>query len=411
MMSYIDAMHNRVWIGIAASILLYALAGCGDDASDRVASGEKRASAMPLREIVTIRDGLDRVELLVARLRATKPEDVEELKAALKDRGQPVGPLERALVIEAWSRHDPEGAVRWALRRETGAVRDRAVQSAVRDWARQDPEAVLEVYDVGRMASQQPSLLTGFIEGWFEAEDSQYLDDFVRDLGPTDERVRGLKTLAELHVARDGVEPAIRWAESLSGDPKFKSSLYRAVAAEVARSEPGVATAWCDRVCGTTNAEWLPTDLAQSWARHSGADAMDWLMTRPDEQETWIAARSAYREFVLADRAGALAWMEGTTEEQRRSRVLQGPVGMYISAVTDRDPDVATEWVLYLQDESQRELAWITIARRWRRRDEAAAEAWLANSPLSEEARAKVYLDPREQARQARQARQRSAGD
>jgi hypothetical protein len=51
------------------------------------------------------------------------------------------------------------------------------------------------------------------------------------------------------------------------------------------------------------------------------------------------------------------------------------------------------EWAQRIQREREREVVLIRIARIWRASDEAAADAWLEQSPLSEEARAKVH-DP-----------------
>jgi hypothetical protein len=44
--------------------------------------------------------------------------------------------------------------------------------------------------------------------------------------------------------------------------------------------------------------------------------------------------------------------------------------------------------------EQMRERSFITAALRWRDRDEDAAEAWLAQSPLSEEAREQARTFP-----------------
>ncbi len=67
---------------------------------------------------------------------------------------------------------------------------------------------------------------------------------------------------------------------------------------------------------------------------------------------------------------------------------------MYINELSWRHPLTAIEWISYLADEDQRELARITAARRWLLKDPGAAETWLASSPLSEEAREKAHFVP-----------------
>jgi hypothetical protein len=63
-------------------------------------------------------------------------------------------------------------------------------------------------------------------------------------------------------------------------------------------------------------------------------------------------------------------------------------------ALSNSDPRAALQWAALMDDDEKRELAQITIVRRWRKMDEAEAESWLRQSPLSEEAREKARSDP-----------------
>jgi hypothetical protein len=47
-------------------------------------------------------------------------------------------------------------------------------------------------------------------------------------------------------------------------------------------------------------------------------------------------------------------------------------------------------WAAQINDDSRRETAFISIARRWREQDPSAAEAWVEQSPPSEKARERV---------------------
>ena len=58
-------------------------------------------------------------------------------------------------------------------------------------------------------------------------------------------------------------------------------------------------------------------------------------------------------------------------------------------------PVEAMAWVALIVDEDRRELSYITIARRWREKDESAADAWIAGSPLSQEARERAHMPPK----------------
>ena len=389
-----------VSIGLALSLavaLVLLGTGCSDERESRSAmrtggsTGESAsADKARLMAIFENPDRLDRVEALVAELKAIGPENVGLLRELLQHRNIPLRHLERVLVIAAWAHHDPDGATAWAIRSEQGHSKEAAIADAVREWARRDPEAVIREYDISLIAPNNPGLLIGLIEGWFETGDVAALEAFVQDLGDSDSRQRAVTTLARLRVSRDGPEAAIRWAESIPpSEARFKTSAYRRVAHEIARTQPRLAADWCDRVCDSPYGDSVAELIVGEWAKEDGSAAMEWALSRPEGTDTQVAVRAAYRAFMIADMDAALAWIERTTEAQRHDERLQGAVGMYVNKRSwePGQADVAIEWAGYLKNEAERELALISIVRRWRDRDEAAAEAWLADSPLSEEAR------------------------
>ena len=398
-----DVVQRRTWIFwlliglVPALALALVVVGCGEEKPNRSTVRTEAAGATTgqgrLGAIFEMPDRIDRVEALVAALRAIGPDEVGQLRELLQDRDVPLRNLERILVVAAWADHDPEAATAWAIRSEQGDSQEAAIADAVREWARVDPEAVIREYDINRIAPNHRGLVIGLIEGWFETGDLALLESFVRDLGDSDSRQRAVTTLARLRVSRDGPEAVIRWAESIpSAEAKFKTSVYRRVGREIARTHPRLAADWCDRVCDSPYGSAMAGLIVGEWAKEDGAAAMDWVLTRPDGPDTRVAIRSAYRAFMLADADAALAWMEATAEEQRHDDLLQGAVAMYVTMRSWQpgQAGVAIEWAGYLKEEAARERALISTVRRWRERDEAAAEAWLADSPLSEEAREKA---------------------
>ena len=73
---------------------------------------------------------------------------------------------------------------------------------------------------------------------------------------------------------------------------------------------------------------------------------------------------------------------------------LHPAAGIYAMGISWDEPVEALEWALLVPDEENRDLAMLTIARRWRELDPEGAEAWLRESPLSEEQRAKARIFP-----------------
>jgi hypothetical protein len=103
--------------------------------------------------------------------------------------------------------------------------------------------------------------------------------------------------------------------------------------------------------------------------------------------------RSAFESWRKADEAELLAWVESMGLDGVEPW-FRATVGRYAMALSNSDPRAALQWAALMDDDEKRELAQITIVRRWRKMDEAEAESWLRQSPLSEEAREKARSDP-----------------
>ena len=100
---------------------------------------------------------------------------------------------------------------------------------------------------------------------------------------------------------------------------------------------------------------------------HGLRDALGWLLPWPTLLGAYGVQRA--RIFGLDD---ALSWL------------LIPLLGLVLAATS---PAEAIEWAERVELDSEREALLVEIARSWFRQDERAAEAWLARSPLSEQAR------------------------
>ncbi len=375
-----------------------ALVSCGDAEIPTASRTEIDLGSDPaarIREILATSNRLDRAESLVAALRALPADRFDALGEVLDDRVSTAGRgYERILMISTWAQQDPAAATEYAVMRELTDSRDEAIGEAVLAWATEDPGAVLEKYGASGLIAKNEAMLVAFVRGWF-ASGEPGVDDYVRDLGLGDERQRAVDALVRARLARDGSVATQEWALGYRGDAAFRLELRSRLGGALGEVDPEQAVVWCDRVCGDDETGRVAHMIATSWAEHQGADAMDWLMTRPDEVETWATTRAAFRRFVIRDKAGALAWVEAIPSELRRESLYQGPIYIYVNERSWQEPEVAIEWADYITHRRQRRLALITIARRWLAKDEPAAEAWLAQSPLSEADRAKAYELPK----------------
>jgi hypothetical protein len=109
----------------------------------------------------------------------------------------------------------------------------------------------------------------------------------------------------------------------------------------------------------------------------------------PEGQEKKLAVRVAFAIWGQWDREAALAWMAAQTTGEP-DPWLRPTFPVYARLLAQDSPADGIEWAGRIEDDEEREIVLTQIARAWRQVDEAAAEAWLRESSLSEEAREKV---------------------
>ena len=146
-----------------------------------------------------------------------------------------------------------------------------------------------------------------------------------------------------------------------------------------------IAEAHCDGPYGNN----LRNVIGRRWAQSDGAAALEWLASAPEGHEKNVALRAAFAEWGQVDPRAALAWMAARTTGEL-DPWLRPIIPVYARLLAQESPADAIEWAERTEDAEEREVLLIKIARKWRERDAAAAEAWLAESPLSEEAREKA---------------------
>jgi hypothetical protein len=88
----------------------------------------------------------------------------------------------------------------------------------------------------------------------------------------------------------------------------------------------------------------------------------------------------------------SLAWMAAQPrgEDGNLEPWIRPAIPVYARLLARSAPLEAIGWAERIEDEEEREIVLTDVARIWRTQDEGAAEAWLGQSSLSEEAREKA---------------------
>jgi hypothetical protein len=399
-------MKKTSLVTFAAALGAIALAACdsappSDSAGPRPVSPEQIAPGETLSDVVRERlagilrdeDPYSRARRLGALIPTLGPEFVPEVKKTLNDPTLDLGGAEIELLVRYWATYEPRDATRWAVMKSPHGFRVSAVLAALTPWAEADPHAARKAAEEFALIPQRrevyEAMQIAVVSGWYKTNPSE-LTKFIQDLGVGIGRQRGLATFIRVMVQNEGAEAVIRWAESRpDDDAAYKTSVYRQLGGALMLFDREAGIRWCEAHCDGPYGNNLRNVIGRRWAQNDGAAALEWLSSAPDGHEKKIALRAAFAEWGQADPRAALAWMAARTTGEL-DPWLRPIIPVYARLLAQESPADAIEWAERTEDAEEREVLLIKIARKWRERDAAAAEAWLAESPLSEEAREKA---------------------
>lgn len=364
---------------------------------DPAAIAAAEAIAQAMRDL----DPYARVRRLAALLPSLGPEGVPGVKETLRNPrfGLNRGGAEIELLVRFWATHEPEDAMRWAVQEAASGYRVSALFSALSQWAALDPQSALVA--ARKWEKERPGesdvIQIALAHGWFERDPTalaQHIQQEPMGIG----RQRKLSNYVRLLIRQQGAEAAMRWAESVpEGDEVYKRNVVRQLGAGLVSFDVDAAVRWCEAHCEDPYGGDLRNIIASRWARlDEGFAALEWLFAGP-RGDGWNASlKGAFGVWAQAHPEEASAWMAAQAHggDGDPEPWLQLLVPTYTLMVMRESPAEALEWAERVENEEERERLLIRVARAWRWQDEAAAEAWLRESPLSEEARGNARLLP-----------------
>ncbi len=335
-------------------------------------------------------DVLERTERTTQLLEQLGPENVEEVAAVYDALLNILGELSIRPFVAAWARFDPEAAFLHTLRWPFKDKAQIGAQTAIEAWALRDPDAARAAFE--RVVKKRPTLESvlffDLLTGWLYSGQPG-LNDYISKL-PSGTLDTAVSRIAAKTLRRGGIEATIAWVDSVTANPdyddKFKKKAFQRGSRMVARLDPQRAAAWVLANRGQDYAVDGPRIVAEQWGSKDGRAALEWIRDFPDEDTHHQAAREAFRTWFSSDRAGAVAWLESETITEFHQPIIV----FYAKELGYRSPAEAVDWCERLIDEQRRLRCLEKAAGQWYRRDAIAAEAWLQESPLDEEARRKV---------------------
>jgi hypothetical protein len=392
-------IDNKTLRMLGAVLGAIGLAGCSAEAPPETgvsesAESESIVSGGTLAEALRDADAYARARRLGALLPTLGPAAIPEVREALEDYSLDMGAVEFELLVRFWASREPAAATNWVLERGNPDYKAAAMRVAMQLWAAVDPEAAL-------VASQAMRGLTGpeviraaqvaLVRGWFES-DHAGLEQYIRDLGRSIQRQRALFAYALAMLRKQGSEALMRWAESVpEANAAYKLSVYGQVTSALGALDRDAALRWCDAHCDGPLGSGLRLRITRQWLHDEGGGVppLEWLSRAAEGEDKEHALRVTFSSWGLTDRQAALAWMAAQTAGEPAPWV-RSLFAHYAKLLAEDSPAEAIEWAERVEDDREREAALILVASMWRQQDEAASEAWLLQSSLSEEAREKA---------------------
>ena len=371
--------------------------GAPPKTGDAAALADPAAAAEALAAALHDPDAFARARNLGELLPALGPEAVPSVRQTLEGFRLDLGAVEFDLLMRFWATHEPAEAMTWTFKHASPLYQNEAARTVVEIWAEADPAAAVVAVetalpeadeDVARIAER------ALVRGWYQV-DPPGLEQYMYGLGSGIKRQRALFAYVLSLTQAKGSDAAIGWAESIpEEDLRYKHEVYRQLMAGLSWADTPAAMRFCESNCDGRFGSGLRNVLVRMMLRRGddGGEVVEWVARPPEENETqrkdklhslWVA----YSTWAYRDRDAAVAWMGEKTANEEVEPWVRVLYGEYARQLAADSPAEAIQWAERVEDEADRELTLIRIARHWRMKDEEAAEAWLAQSSLSDSAR------------------------
>lgn len=339
-----------------------------------------------LVESLMIEDSIERVAAVASQLADLGGDAVPQVVAAYEYARPVLGDSEWMLLADWWTRIDDRAAYAWATssyeHSSPGLIR-----YVIAGIARNDPQRALLTLSALSSAEQRDLAFDEIVRAWYE-RDPDGVVDYLVGMSPGRTRQRALSRLVAVMLRRQGVDATRGWAESLDDDlpERFKLQTFRRVGSELARVDAAQARRWAEDHGQEPMGRGVYRRVAVVTALDDPEDTMRWLQGLPPGRERNEAVEEGYRRWLQSDREAALRWMQQAPDEPWRQPALE----VYALARGVEDPETALGVAQRLTDPERRGYAQAKILVAWFARDDAAAEAWLADADLSEDLRRKI---------------------
>ncbi|HIF96981.1 MAG TPA: hypothetical protein EYQ54_08145 [Myxococcales bacterium] len=369
-------------LGIALGVLMAGPGGFG------------QGTPTPSLEAALLEENLlIRSQMLGRFLDTLGPTNLEEALEGLHANRVGVTDQELRVFMLAWGRFDAPGAFQWAQAQDSDWS-GRLKNAALYGWGFRDPHAaVAELETLPPSGGRQGSpLLTELMSGWRVNGDVDGLTAHLIAMPSVRQRETMTSHLLA-QIGKAGPEAVIAWANAIPENaPRgFKRIAFNRGVSTVAKVDPRLGARWFEENREKDFSEGSLGVIARRWIdHHQPADFFVWLGGLPPlpdqsvDAELSGATGQAMKWWLRRDSDAALGWLNSQDSIPPEYDPAVASLAQFLLKKT---PDLAVYWADRIQDPELRSSTLIKSLGRWRRRDPAAADEWIATAELTDAVR------------------------
>ena len=369
-------------------------AGSASPTPETIAAGESLVDVVRDRLVDILRDpdAYSKARRLGTLLPTLGPETLPAVRQILADRSIDWRASELELLLRYWATFEPAEAALWAKKMSPPGYREPAVYTAIQTWASADPKTAADAtwswsVDIKGLERIVPIAI---VRGWYASDQRDELEAWIANVPPGIMRQRAIAAYILMLIQAEGSEAVMRWAESVPEQPAgYKIAVFRRTVDALSTLEPEAGMRWCDAHCDGPHGTNMRSIIGRNWVLHDGPAALAWIQAEDPGVERDLAVHLTWALWSRNDLEAAMGWM-AEQEELGPVDWLEPAIPVYARLLSGEQPEKAIEWAKRIANERRRENIVIGVARVWRYLDEAAAEAWLRDSELSDVAKERV---------------------
>ena len=338
--------------------------------------------------------GKPSADLLAAWAKNLTP---EETAAALKSlQGMPAGLQRNALltaVVNAWADRDPQGFLAANSSVTVPRLREGGVDTALKTWAAQDPQAALD-WLKANPGSAPPSALqqryASAIAGMASTDPAGAFStvNALTSNNPADAVLKNNAMLALTNALADSgnfSDAMTMFGQMAPG--QMQNTAYNTLVQRWADANPVDASAYIASLTDPTQRAQLGARVAQTWAASDPASAAAWAAQMDQQAGTTPGANGQANNQLLANAISSWASYDLDAPAQFLNQLPAGAgkdnaVAIFAMSAGQQDPASAEQWVGTITDDQLRARAATAVAFEMLAQDPNTFNTFISNTTL-----------------------------